>query len=639
MRSGMRVLLVCAGLLMWPCVALAQLHDEFRAAALDVATQLAQRFPPVLGEVVEVRGEQVYLSVGRRDHVLQGMRLDVFREGEELTSPTTGEVLAWLEEDLGNVTVTQVAETYAVAIPDNPANAGGVQTGDKARITAGRLHVGLLPISNRTGRSMALNALMNTVLQSLHATGRFHLVPSVLLAEWLVERGLSPIDVLTPGIMSEAARAWDVTYMVQPVLRDAGGTMIVELRLFAPAQPENPVTTAMVAVAEALAAGPQPAAPTVPRPSASVSGLTVDADSRPDVAAPGRADKQTVLQSLLRTDPVTLEGRYVPVARFSEGLRGFDAADIDGDGRTELVILGDTRVSLHRVHENQLVPIDSYSDRRPGTFLSAQLVRLGDSQMPGVVVNRYSPNRKGMDSFLLVIQDNQLVRQQTGLTDIMVALDADGDGVKESVWGQRFDDQTFFRRGQVTQYELKNGRLKRQGKVVLPTGFRATGVALAQFSTPGDRQLVFVDDRQNLQVYQGSARRWKSPVDVGGSYVFASIDIPHGPGVFERVQFDFEAIPAVADFDGDGIDEVLVPQNQSSFGLAPNLNLYRGGQVLLLRQTPQGFVLSPVTPGFDGLVSGVAILKGRRPGILVAVSKREGVLRQKKQTIIFFGLL
>ena len=95
----------------------------------------------------------------------------------------------------------------------------------------------------------------------------------------------------------------------------------------------------------------------------------------------------------------------------------------------------------------------------------------------------------------------------------------------------------------------------------------------------------------------------------------------------------------MADFDGDGIDEVLVPQNQSQLGVVPNLNLYSGGHVVLMRQTPQGFALSPISPEFDGVVSGVAVLKGRTPGILVAVSKREGVLKQKKQTILYLNRL
>ena len=126
---------------------------------------------------------------------------------------------------------------------------------------------------------------------------------------------------------------------------------------------------------------------------------------------------------------------------------------------------------------------------------------------------------------------------------------------------------------------------------------------------------------------------------MGGSYVFAGLDVETSSGITGKTQFDFEAIPAVADFDGDGVDEVLVPQNQGRLGIVPNLNLYGDGHVMMMRQTPQGFALSPISPQFDGVVSGVAVLRGRTPGILVAVSKQEGVLRQRKQTTLYLNRL
>ena len=642
MTRRIRCLLWMAGLLLWPWLVLAQVSYDLDAAANDVARQLAQRFPHLQGEVVEVQGEQLYLSLGARDQVFEGMRLNVFREGEELISPSTGEVLGRLEEDLGTVRVTQVSETYAVAMLTDAVGGAAVQAGDKVRITAGRLSLALLPVTDQTTSAMPSAALADAVQRGLNATGRFHVVPRARLMVWLLERGLSPGDVLAPEVMPEAASALGVAYVAQPVLRVAGDTTVVELRLFAPAQPQTPVTTALAMLSEAAPMRQRPASPPVSQPPAAVSTPPTRPESPPAAAVPASpapTDNLTTLQSLLSADPLALEKSYVPLAQFPTELRGFDAADIDGDGQSELVMLSDTKVLLYHVQERQLVSIASYSDRRPGTLLSAQLVRLGDAQTPGVVVNRYSPNRGGMDSFFLVLQGRQLVRQQKGLADILLAVDADGDGVNDSLWGQRFDGKDFFRPGQVRQYELRNGRLKRQRKLALPANFRATGAALARLGAPGNHQLVFVDERHSLQVYDGKTRRWMSPANVGGSYVSATLELIRAAGIFEQEQFDFEAIPAVADLDGDGIDEVLVPRNQGRLGIVPNLNLYSGGRVVLMRQTPQGFTLSPVSPGFDGLVSGVAVLKGRTPGILVAVSKREGVLKQKKQTILYLNRL
>ena len=621
-----------------PCLASAQAGNDLDAVASDVAVQLAQRFPHLKGEVVDVQGEQLYVSLGARNQVLEGMRLSVFREGKELKSPTTGNVFGRLEEDLGTVTVTQVAETYAVASPENAAYVGRVQAGDKVRITAGRLSLALFPLGGQTEDGLSMAAVADAVQRSLNATGRFDVVPRARLTLWLSEKGLTHEDAVVPGVMAEAAIALGATYLAQPVLRRVDDETVVELRVFAPSRPQSPVTTAVAVLSETEARRQRSATSPVPQPSAAVSAPSGPAESPPVAAVPTRPaseESTTTLQSLLNADPLALERSYLPLSQLATELRGFDAADIDGDGLTELVMLSDTKVLLYQLQENQLVAIASYSDRRPGTLLSAQLVRFVDEKTLGVVVNRYNPGRRGMDSFFLALNDNQLTRQQKGLRDILLAVDMDGDGVNESIWGQRFDRDGFFRRGQVRQYELRDGRLKRQRKLSLPPVFRATGAALAQLDGPGNRHLVFVDERHNLQVYDGKNRRWKSRANVGGSYVFAAVHIQRSPQIAEQVQFDFEAIPAVMDIDGDGIDEVLVPQNQARLGVVPNLNLYSGGHVVLMRQTPQGFALSPISPEFDGIVSGVALLKGHTPGILVAVSKWEGVLKQEKETILY----
>ena len=481
--------------------------------------------------------------------------------------------------------------------------------------------------------------LLDALRGSLYATGRFYVVPGARLTLWLLQRDMSPGDILAPAIMSELADALGVTYLVQPVFREAGNTDVLELRLLAPNQPQSPVSTALAIVSETEATTRMPAAPAAEAVTASVA-LPASPGIVTESTVPAPIQSQAMLGNLLSSDPVALERRYLPIAQFATELRGFDAADFDADGHTELVMLSDTEVSLYRLNENRLTPVASYSDRRTGTLLSAQMLRLPVSQQPAVLVNRYSSQRGGMDSMLLLLQGNELIGQQKGLSDILLAVDTDGDGLNDTIWGQRFDGEDFFRRGQVRQYEFRDGQLRRLRKLPLPTRFRATGTALAQLGSKERRQLVFVDERHNLQVYDGNTRRWVSPGSVGGSYVSATLQNNHGGGALEHEHFDFEVIPAVADLDGDGIDEVLVPRNQARLGAVPNLDLFSGGRVVLMRQTPQGFTLSPISPEFDGVVSGVAVLTGREPAILVAVSKQEGgVLKRRQRTVLYLNRL
>lgn len=65
------------------------------------------------GIVVAVRGETVYVDLGRGDGVAVGQRLRVVRPGAPLVHPVTGETLGTADEPIARLEVTAVAERFA----------------------------------------------------------------------------------------------------------------------------------------------------------------------------------------------------------------------------------------------------------------------------------------------------------------------------------------------------------------------------------------------------------------------------------------------------------------------------------------------------------------------------------------------
>jgi hypothetical protein len=244
------------------------------------------------------------------------------------------------------------------------------------------------------------------------------------------------------------------------------------------------------------------------------------------------------------------------------------------------------------------------------------------------------------------LQGQKLAYWQRRIYETLLAVDPDGDGTNDRIWGQPFDETRFFTRDAVREYLPSNGKLQFQNNLKVPYPFRATGAVLAGFS-PGDkteRHLVFIDERHHLQVYHGKDKLWESADFIGGSY--AQAQLPQGGQIDIRIgdlitkAFPFEQIPEVVDVDGDGVDEVLVIRNGASLGgVMPNRTRYTTGDVALLRAGPYGYTLSPVSPKFDGMVSGVSVVPNPTPGVLIAVSKRQGILGRKRQTIIFLSRL
>src|SRR5256885_347176 len=102
-----------------------------------IVNQIVSLFPRVSGDVVEVQGTAVTLSVGKRDGVVPGLELSLFREGRELRHPKTGEVLGKTEKALGRVRVEEVAEAYSIGRVEPGAD---VAAGDVARISRSEEH-------------------------------------------------------------------------------------------------------------------------------------------------------------------------------------------------------------------------------------------------------------------------------------------------------------------------------------------------------------------------------------------------------------------------------------------------------------------------------------------------------------------
>jgi hypothetical protein len=320
-------------------------------------------------------------------------------------------------------------------------------------------------------------------------------------------------------------------------------------------------------------------------------------------------------------------------------LVGIDGGDVDGDGKAEMVTVVGLEVVLYRLDGDRLERLGTYTSRRQGRLLSVQLLRLAAPHTVGIVVNRQVTDGT-VDSFILTLQDQRLVLLQEHVYDILLAVDTDGDGIKESLWGQVFDHEQFFRRERVRRYALTNGTLEPQESVPMPATFRATGAALARFSAEGQRHLVFVDTWRHLRVYRGEEDLWRSRDEVGGTQTSAEVERASGRDA-DKKSFYFELIPAVVDVDGDGLEEVLVARNAAILGFVPNLTQYSGGDVVLLRKEKYGFSLAPCSPEFNGVVSGVVALPGSPRAVLIAVSKQKGFLNVKYsgETTLFLSRL
>jgi hypothetical protein len=280
------------------------------------------------------------------------------------------------------------------------------------------------------------------------------------------------------------------------------------------------------------------------------------------------------------------------------------------------VLTDGDRIWLYRVVERALEPEWTYDNRftRPGRIMSVQLADLDGDGVFEVVANRFHPDTQILlTSFILGVRDGKPVEIVSDGSQFLYAVDADGSGVKKTLWGQAFSRETFFRSGHAERRVLKGDTLVPDGMVRVPATFRATGATMANIAgkPPGPRSLVFVDEHNRLRIAIDSEEAFRSSTPVGGgSHLKTELfKMPTERGGRSEFYY-FQPTPLAVDLDGDGLDEVVVPQNQLE------------GHLAIVFRGPAGYRLQSVNSGFEGTITALGAIPGDNPPTLIAAVVR-----------------
>ena len=118
---------------------------------------------------------------------------------------------------------------------------------------------------------------------------------------------------------------------------------------------------------------------------------------------------------------------------------------------------------------------------------------------------------------------------------------------------------------------------------------------------------------------------WRSASTVGGGYM--EVEQTTGAALSERSKFfKIEPTPLAVDLDGDGIEELMVPQN-----------LVKEGLVAVVFKGPAGFRLQSIDTGFEGGITALGAFKtedSTQPTIILAVVHFSNFLKTAGDTQI-----
>ncbi|HEX5814034.1 MAG TPA: VCBS repeat-containing protein [Methylomirabilota bacterium] len=574
--------------------------DTPSAPLLAIADQVAALFPRVSGHVLEVQGSTVTLSIGKRDGMQPGLEMLLIREGRELRHPKTGEILGRVEKPVGRVRVEQVFEAYSTgSVPAGTEPAAG----DVARISAGKQRVTVVALVSGV-RETIVEAAITEIVDALNRTGRFQVSMGDAVGVWAAQRGITPEQVLEGRGLAEAAERFRLEHVLALHFSTVQRRPFVEARFMS-----LPRTTALMT-----------STAFVP-PSVRVSRgqrFSAGGDRNPNQPRQ-RSLLARILGGELEAGSYSSGENSIPlreIGKFGFAVLSMDVSVAPRDQVPRLVLTDGDRIWLYRVVERALEPEWTYDNRfsRPGRIMSVQLADLDGDGVFEVVANRFHPDTQILlTSFILGVRDGKPVEIASDTSQFLYAVDADGSGVKKTLWGQAFSRETFFRSGHAERRVLKGDTLVSDGMVRVPATFRATGATMANIAgkPPGPRSLVFVDEHNRLRIAIDSEETFRSSTPVGGgSHLKMELfKMPTERGGRSEFYY-FQPTPLAVDLDGDGLDEVVVPQNQLD------------GHLAIVFRGPAGYRLQSVNSGFEGTITALGVIPGDNPPTLIAAVVR-----------------
>lgn len=195
-----------------------------------MAGDFVKAFEPIDGIVVQVDGDTIYIDVGQRRGAQVGQEFTIFRKGAPFRHPLTGKVIGNYEDVLGYAQIKRVLPRFAEARFIPAAGQPRPAPEDGARITRGRVRVGVTAVLDLTSAGADLRRVPYLIAVVLERSKRFQVVDPLGVSDALASGFVRVEDVLArPERATQAAKTLEIAAWVVPILLERGGVTYLDV--------------------------------------------------------------------------------------------------------------------------------------------------------------------------------------------------------------------------------------------------------------------------------------------------------------------------------------------------------------------------------------------------------------------------
>jgi TolB-like protein len=246
-------------------------------------------------------------------------------------------------------------------------------------------------------------------------------------------------------------------------------------------------------------------------------------------------------------------------------IKGLDIADVDGDGKNEIVFMDRNTLWIYQYIEERLRLVRKLKGRANQNFLALDVADINGNGRAEIFVT--SVAEEYLSSFILEYEEGGLKKVNDRSRWYFRVLDLPQRG--PTLLGQKMGVQDTFA-GPIYQFRWKGNKFTKGKKLKLPKETQVFGLAIADITGDEKDEIIRFDDGDRLRVLSmdGKHLLYKTSTRYGGTNNFFDREsVPQltaRDNVAKRVFLPGRIVPL--DLDGDGKAEVIVNKNHFSTG-------------------------------------------------------------------------
>ena len=282
-------------------------------------------------------------------------------------------------------------------------------------------------------------------------------------------------------------------------------------------------------------------------------------------------------KALIKEKDFFIEEKIAHIFNYRTQIIGLDVADVDGDGKNEVVFIDERTLYIYKLEGRKLVEFIKFG----GSFRNKYLwLDVADTDNDGkaeiYVTNTFG---EGLDSFALKWQNRQLVTLAKGQNWFFRVINLPDKG--ETLIGQKREMSAGFSPGiYILNHEGKGFR--KGEKLDLPRWANALNFTIGDITGQGKGEFILLSSAEKLELYDSDRDEiWESDENYGGKPT--SLNNTSGPDIVSRERIFLPSRILLTDIDGDGRNEVVVCKNKQTARILAEMRFFTSGRIEFLR--------------------------------------------------------